>query len=84
MNWAYGGLKTYPKDALGDVADAGSTHAKTATEGFFARGPRLESVTLGPSNPWLLDPSAPQQVAKLAQVEASTSGCVSASMSRCR
>jgi hypothetical protein len=24
---------------------------------FFARGPRLESVTLGPSNAWLLDPS---------------------------
>jgi hypothetical protein len=52
-------------------ADAGSTHAKAATEGFFAGGPRLESVPLGASNPWLLDPSALQQVAQLAQVESS-------------
>jgi CheY-like chemotaxis protein len=42
--------------ALGDGADAGSTHAKAATEGFSARGPRLES----PSAPRILGFSTPQ------------------------
>jgi hypothetical protein len=44
-------------DALGDLERRLAALLRKLRQGFFARGPRFESVALGSSNPWLLDPS---------------------------